>query len=394
MSDSAEEDCGNDSEGFDQEGIAFCYGKINDGVKYLNGSGPADTASKEEMNEKTYPVVGSPSDPRFLGLRSLQTYQGRSRTQRYIIEGIRHLARAVEHSASIESVFLDPSVLSNPFGQKLARRLRQQGVPGIRLSRESLPGFDACKPEPQGIGAVLRQRWFPLEQLSATRDSLWLAVESTQESPGNLGTIIRTAEAAGVNGVFILNPNCDPYDPATIRATMGSLFSQKLVRCSVPEFKCWAKSNGISVVACFAVWADGMDFSALAYQFPAALIVGSEEHGLPLINCLRVPTSWFAFPARRLRFAECRGRCWCSDVRNDGPTGRNALKLWTALAPNAPATPEITKSISHLRGRVAPSPIACRVSVGPAYSLLLLIRSRLTIRYLEQLRTRQTPSDT
>lgn len=228
------------------------------------------------MNENKYPVVSSPRDPRFLNLRSLQTYQGRSRTQRYIIEGIRHLARAVEHSAPIESVFLDPSVLSNPFGQKLARRLRQQGVPSIRLARNLYRDLTLAT-EPQGIGAVLKQRWFPPEQIRATGDSLWLAVESI-ESPGNLGTIIRTAEAAGISGVFILNPSCDPHDPATIRATMGSLFSQKLVRCSVPEFECWAKSNGVSIVASSP--SGLMDYKALAYRFPAALIVGSEKHGL------------------------------------------------------------------------------------------------------------------
>jgi RNA methyltransferase, TrmH family len=228
------------------------------------------------MNERKYPVVSSRRDPRFLNLRSLQTPQGRSRTKHFIIEGIRHLARAVEHCAQIESVFLDPSVLSNPFGQKLARRLRHQGVPAIRLSRELYRDLTLAT-EPQGIGAVLRQRWFQLEQLRATRNSLWLAIESI-ESPGNLGTIIRTAEAAGVDGVLMLNPNCDPHDPATIRATMGSLFSQKLVRCSVPEFKCWTKSNGVSVVASSP--SGLMGFKALAYRFPAALIVGSEKHGL------------------------------------------------------------------------------------------------------------------
>lgn len=228
------------------------------------------------MDEKRYPVVSSPRDPRFLTLRSLQTHQGRCRTGLFIIEGIRHLARAVEHCAPIESVFLDPSVLSNPCGQKLARRLRQQGVPGIRLSRELYQDLTLAT-EPQGIGAVLKQRWFPLEQLRATRNSLWLAVESI-ESPGNFGTIIRTAEAAGVTGILILSSNCDPYDPATIRATMGSLFSQKLVRCSVPEFKCWAKSNGVSVVASSP---SGLtDYKALAYRFPTALIVGSEKQGL------------------------------------------------------------------------------------------------------------------
>jgi TrmH family RNA methyltransferase len=228
------------------------------------------------MNEKKYPVVSSPRDPHFLTLRSLQTYQGRSRTKLFIIEGIRHLARAVERGASIESVFLDPSVLSNPFGQRLARRLHQQGIPGIRLSRDLYRDLTLAS-EPQGIGAVLKQEWFPLEHIRAPKHSLWLAVESI-ESPGNLGTIIRTAEAAGVNGILILDPNCDPYDPATVRATMGSLFSQKLVRCSVQEFNRWTKSNGVSVVASSPTGL--MDFKALAYPFPAALIVGSEKRGL------------------------------------------------------------------------------------------------------------------
>lgn len=228
------------------------------------------------MNETKYPLVSNPRDPRFLALRSLQTHQARARTKLFIIEGICHLASAAERFAPIESVFLDPSVLSNPFGQKLARRLRQQGIPGIRLSREFYRDLTLAT-EPQGIGAVLKQRWFPLEQLRATKNSLWLAVESI-ESPGNLGTIIRTAEAAGVSGILVLNSNCDPYDPATIRATMGSLFSQQLVRCSVSEFKCWARANVVSVVASSP--SGLMDYKALAYRFPTALIVGSEKHGL------------------------------------------------------------------------------------------------------------------
>jgi TrmH family RNA methyltransferase len=230
----------------------------------------------EVMNENKYPFVSDARDSRFLTLRSLQTPRGRSRTGLYIIEGIRHLARAVQHNASIESVFLDPSVLSNPFGQKLARRLRDNGVAGIRLSHELYRDLTLAA-EPQGIGAVLRQQWTPLSNLRKETKSLWLAVESI-ESPGNLGTIIRTADAAGSSGIFVLSPDCDPYDPATVRATMGSLFSQKLVRCSPREFIAWAKSNGVAIVASSP--AGLMDYKALRYRFPAALVIGSEKRGL------------------------------------------------------------------------------------------------------------------
>jgi len=228
------------------------------------------------MHENKYPLVSSARDPRFLALRSLQTHQGRFRTGLYIIEGIRHLARAVQHNAPIESVFVDPSVLPNPFGQKLARRLRRSGIPGIRLSHQLYRDLTLAG-EPQGIGAVLRQQWTPLLNVGIEPRSLWLAVESI-ESRGNLGTMIRTAEAAGATGVFILNSDCDPYDPATVRATMGSLFSQKLIWCSPKEFTNWAKSNRVAVVASSP--AGLMDYKALRYRFPAVLVIGSEKRGL------------------------------------------------------------------------------------------------------------------
>jgi len=230
----------------------------------------------EVMHENKYAVVSYSRDPRFLTLRSLQTFQGRSRTGLYIIEGIRHLARAVENDAPIESVFLDSSVLSNPFGQKLARRLRKRGVPGIRLSHQLYRDLTLAA-EPQGIGAVLRQNWMPLSNLEVEPKSLSLAVESI-ESPGNLGTIIRTAEAAGVTAILILSPDCDPYDPATVRATMGSLFSQKLVRCSPREFTDWAKTRGVAIVGSSPTGL--MDYKALHYRFPAILVIGSEKRGL------------------------------------------------------------------------------------------------------------------
>jgi hypothetical protein len=96
------------------------------------------------MHEK-YPFVSNPLDSRFLALRSLQTHQGRSRTGLCIIEGIRHLARAVEHNAPIESVFLEPSVLSNPFGQKLARRLRKTWRTGHSAIAPTLPRPNSCR---------------------------------------------------------------------------------------------------------------------------------------------------------------------------------------------------------------------------------------------------------
>jgi TrmH family RNA methyltransferase len=228
------------------------------------------------MHENKDSVVHHTRDPRFLTLRSLQTPEGRSRTGLYLIEGIRHVARAVEHHSPIESVFYDPSVLSNRFGRKLARRLRRSGVPSTQLSPQLYRELTLAA-EPQGIGAVLRQHWTTLADVRVTRDSFWLAVESI-DSPGNLGTIIRTAEAAGIAGIFMVGSNTDPWDPATVRASMGSLFSQKLVQCSSREFVDWAKSAGVSLVGSSPRGL--LDYRAWRCRRPAALLIGSEKQGL------------------------------------------------------------------------------------------------------------------
>ncbi len=228
------------------------------------------------MHENKLSVVHHARDPRFLTLRSLQTPAGRFRTGSYLIEGIRHLARAVEHNAPIQSVFYDPSVLSNRFGRKLARRLRQSGLPSTQLSPQLYRELTLAT-EPQGIGAVLRQHWTSLAELRVSPDSLWLAVESL-DSPGNLGTIIRTAEAAGIAAIFMISPGADPWNPAAVRASMGSLFSQKLVRCSHREFVDWAQSSSVTLVGSSP---NGlMDYRTWRCRWPAALLIGSEKEGL------------------------------------------------------------------------------------------------------------------
>ena len=231
------------------------------------------------MHEK-YPLVSNPRDPRFLTLLALKSYTGRCRTGNYLIEGIRHLARAVEHNSPIEQLVADPSVLSNPFGQKLVRRLKQSGVPAIRLTPELYRELTMAN-EPQGVCAVLRQQTTAIIDLKPARDSLWLAVESV-DLPGNLGTILRTAEAAGVAGVFLLGNGSelcsDPWDPACVRASMGSIFGLRLVPCSMDEFVTWARQHRVAIVGSSP--SGLLDFKALRCRWPAVLLVGSERVGL------------------------------------------------------------------------------------------------------------------
>jgi TrmH family RNA methyltransferase len=228
------------------------------------------------MHENKYPLVTHPRDPRFLTLRSLQSAKGRLQAGLFVIEGIRHVARAIEQHAPLQLIFTDPSVLSNPFGQRLAKRARQSGVPGIRLTSELYREFTLAA-EPQGIGATIRQQWSRLEDIKLARDSFWLAVESI-DLPGNLGTIIRTAEAAGVTGIIMLGPDADPWDPACVRASMGSLFSPVFVRSDIREFVHWARSSRVAIVGSSP--SGLLDYKAFRCRWPAVLLIGSERQGL------------------------------------------------------------------------------------------------------------------
>jgi TrmH family RNA methyltransferase len=123
----------------------------------------------------------------------------------------------------------------------------------------------------------LRQRWTPIGDLRPTRGSFWLALEA-MESPGNLGTVLRTAEAAGVSGTFLIDRDADPYDPAAVRSTMGALFSQRLVRSSGREFAAWARARGVAIVGSSP--AGLLDYKEFRCPWPAVLVIGSEKHGM------------------------------------------------------------------------------------------------------------------
>lgn len=252
---------------------------------------PAGLFRKEAVHERKYFLISRPNDPQIQFLRALQSTKGRSESGQYLIEGIRHVARAFEEKAPFDRLIVEPSTLSNAFGQKLARRIRQAGVPQFLITPRLYRGLTLSS-EPQGIAAVLRKRWTPLNELVRTSHALWLAIESIDQ-PGNLGTILRTAEAAGVAGIFVLGNGADPWDPACVRASMGGLFSQKLIRCTNREFLEWARDSRIRVVA--STPSGMLNYKALRSCKAMVLLIGSEKLGLSneLLECadftVRIP---------------------------------------------------------------------------------------------------------
>jgi RNA methyltransferase, TrmH family len=120
--------------------------------------------------------------------------------------------------------------------------------------------------------ATFKQRWQP----HPGKDGLWLALEDIRD-PGNLGTIIRTADAAGAAGIILVGDCCDPYTPECVRATTGSIFAIPLVKMPTPQFveflSGWAGESVGTVMSAKASYRRD-------YKRPTLLVMGSESRGL------------------------------------------------------------------------------------------------------------------
>jgi len=158
----------------------------------------------------------------------------------------------------------------------LTRRLARAGVPCLAVTGEVFRSI-SLKEGPQGIGAVVRQRWTPLEAIEPGGELCWVALDAVQD-PGNLGTILRTSDAVGGAGVILLGPSTDPYDPAAVRASMGAVFSQRLARADFDGLAGWKRSRGFTVAGTSD--AAPIDYHAVRYQSPLVLLMGSERQGL------------------------------------------------------------------------------------------------------------------
>lgn len=200
----------------------------------------------------------------------------RDRTGLFFMEGLRFVSQAWDRGAEIEALVVAPELLTHLFGRHLVRQMRRAGVPYLELTAELFRGL-ARAAEPQGIAAVARQQWHPLPAIRPTEGLCWIALETVQ-SAGNLGTILRTAEAVGAAGAILVGDAVDPYHPATVRSTMGALFSQRLVRTTAAEFAAWKRQHPFLLVGTSPTAA--ADYRAVAYTSPVVLSMGWERQGL------------------------------------------------------------------------------------------------------------------
>ena len=134
------------------------------------------------------------------------------------------------------------------------------------------------KDNPQGIVGAFQQKTRALEDLPRSANGLWVALYEVRD-PGNLGTILRTSDCAGIDGVVFIETCCDPYSVEAVRASMGSVFDVPFAQARFAEFNTWRRDLGAGLVA--ASMNGRVRHDHAAYDSSTIILMGNEQSGLP-----------------------------------------------------------------------------------------------------------------
>ena len=220
-------------------------------------------------------LISSAANPVVKRMRLLGDRKHRRREGAFVVEGIQPVWQAVEAGADVEVLVVAPDLL----GSRTAGMIAAQEAAGVRVARLTGELFAriSARDGPSGLAAIVRGRILGLASLPVTPESVFVALHEIG-NPGNLGTIIRTADAAGGSGVVLIGAAADPFDPAAVKASMGALFAVPVARAADPaEFLAWAA--GLTVITTSAK--ARTSFWEAGYARPLALLLGAEGAGLP-----------------------------------------------------------------------------------------------------------------
>jgi TrmH family RNA methyltransferase len=245
-------------------------------------------ASKQMIPHDT---ITSAANPRVREAARLRDADTRRETGLTLIDGRRELARAIRAGVAIDEVFVDNDSAAgllhhdaadsadaphNPPDEPCLASLSARGTRITGLSQKAFERV-AFGSRNEGVVAVARYRAGTLEDFVIENDRPVLVIEGV-EKPGNLGAILRTADAAGLAGVIVCDGRTDPANPAVIRASLGTVFTVPLAMASAEESIGWCRKHARRVVAAMPTGTILWHEARLAGA--TAILLGSEAHGI------------------------------------------------------------------------------------------------------------------
>ena len=224
----------------------------------------------------TIPDIASATNARIKALVRLRNRRERDEARRFVIEGYRELTRALDGGITIETLFVCPELYLGPNDAALVVRASEGGAEIVTVAEAPFRKA-SYRDRPEGLLGVAEQFDTSLARLDLSGNPLVLVAEGI-EKPGNLGTMLRTAEAAGATGVIVADATTDPFNPNVVRASLGTLFTVPLAIAASAEALGALRAAGIRVVA--TTPAGEAAHFATDLTGPTALVVGSEQYGL------------------------------------------------------------------------------------------------------------------
>ncbi|MDD4373939.1 MAG: RNA methyltransferase [Bacteroidales bacterium] len=213
-------------------------------------------------------MITSKTNPRIKALVRLQKSSERRKTNRFLIEGHREIERAVASGIQLETLYRCPDLFP---------KLPEWHInESIEVSKEVFEKI-VYRGESDGLLAVARTPQNSLENLKLSENPLLIVLEAV-EKPGNLGAILRTADAAGIDALLVCDPLTDLYNPNTIRSSLGCVFSVPTVVCNSSEAISWLKANKINI---FATYLEAsINYLDADFSGRTAIVMGTEATGL------------------------------------------------------------------------------------------------------------------
>ncbi len=211
-------------------------------------------------------------------IKRLLQLQDKSRSRKkeggFIIEGLREVALAFAGGYTIAEVYVCEEVLGSDALEALQAKLPQAQFTSLSLDVYEKVAYRAGT---EGVIAFAKAKTHTLQELSLSDNPLLLIAEAP-EKPGNIGALLRTADAAGVDAVIIANPRTDLYNPNIIRSSVGGVFTVQIATASTAEVLSFLKSKSIPLYS--AILQDAVAYDSQDYKSATAIAVGTEAVGL------------------------------------------------------------------------------------------------------------------
>jgi RNA methyltransferase, TrmH family len=217
--------------------------------------------------------VTSLANPLVKDIRALHDKKRRDETGLFIAEGQKLVRDAVEEGWPVQ-MLVYASAGDGPIGA-LAARTKAGGGAVLEVSAAVLEKITR-RENPQNVVGVFRQRYAPESAIG--RQGVWVALDRVRD-PGNLGTVIRTADAAGLAGVALVGASCDAFSLEAVRATMGSIFHIPIARTGEEGLIGQARRHGAQLIGTHLT-AAAIDYRDANYRRPLILLMGNEQQGL------------------------------------------------------------------------------------------------------------------